>query len=1039
MKIKTAPLVAALALLALSTLNPQLSTARAQGTAFTYQGRLNSSGAPANGSYDIAFTLYTTNVTGSALIGPVTNSAVAVTNGLFTTLVNFGTGVFTGASNWLAIAVSTNGANSFSTLAPRQQVTPTPYALYAGSANASNLVGTIPAMQLPATVVTNGASGVNLSGSFTFTGGSSTNLSAWQLNGNAGTTNGNYLGTADNQPLEIRVGGVRAGLISPSNGSPNIVFGPAQNIISNTTAGASILGGSGNMVEAGSSYSVIGGGSGNTIQIVDDHSVIGGGINNSIQLGANLSVLGGGQGNIIGSSAFASFLGSGIGNQIMSGASYSVIGGGTANGIQANAYESAIGGGNGNTIQSGSVGSFIGCGIDNNIQLNDIYSVLVGGSQNVIWTGATYSFLGGGQFNNVQAGGINSVLGGGSYNTILAGNSFLGGGQQNTISNNATYAVLAGGVQNGVGGSYASVVGGSNNLANGANSFAAGTSARATNSGAFVWSDVEGTPFTSTNANSFNVRANGGVRLVTGGAGLTVDGSPVQTGSNGGGLTNLNASQLTSGTVPLAQLPNTVVTNGESGVGLNNLIANANLFVTGALWLTEPPNILSGGSIMLTVDTNANSYFGFGAGYASPGTGGSYNTGMGGNALQSNTAGNNNVAVGYGALQNTTTDSELVAIGFGALQNDNAASGFGLTGSGFGENTAVGYRTLLNNTVGYGNTALGYQALLAETNGFHNTALGNYALGNNPNGFNNTAVGAGSLSGLGGGGDNIAVGYQAGKNLQAGYHDIYIGNTGNSADNGIIDIGEPGVQTDAYLAGILHLANNSLAVGGNQLVVSGGNVGIGTNSPAYSLDVNGTIHSTGANINGKLALNGSLAMTGNVMVDGGIQLTNSAGTTAYTLTTDTLNVGEGMHAGYISVDDSITVNYNVNCLTLDAVNIVQLSDRNAKENFQPVDSQSVLAKVAALPVTQWNYKDTRSAQHIGPMAQDFQAAFGLNGGDDKHITTVDEGGVALAAIQGLNEKVEEQRAELKQKEAEVTELRQRLSALEKVIFNQKSN
>src|ERR1039458_7465706 len=82
---------------------------RAQGTAFTYQGRLNSSGSPANGSYDLAFTLYTTNTTGIAWAGPVTNTAVAVSNGLFTTLVDFGPGAFIGRSNWLEFAVSTNG------------------------------------------------------------------------------------------------------------------------------------------------------------------------------------------------------------------------------------------------------------------------------------------------------------------------------------------------------------------------------------------------------------------------------------------------------------------------------------------------------------------------------------------------------------------------------------------------------------------------------------------------------------------------------------------------------------------------------------------------------------------------------------------------------------------------------------------------------------------------------------------------------------------------------------------------------------------
>ena len=99
----------------------------------------------------------------------------------------------------------------------------------------------------------------------------------------------------------------------------------------------------------------------------------------------------------------------------------------------------------------------------------------------------------------------------------------------------------------------------------------------------------------------------------------------------------------------------------------------------------------------------------------------------------------------------------------------------------------------------------------------------------------------------------------------------------------------------------------------------------------------------------------------------------------------------------------------------------------------------MLDKVAALPVTTWNLKTQSPAiRHIGAMAQDFKAAFAV-GEDDRHISTSDADGVALAAIQGLNQKVEEQRAELKQKEMEITKLQQRLEVLEKIILNQKAN
>jgi hypothetical protein len=112
-----------------------------------------------------------------------------------------------------------------------------------------------------------------------------------------------------------------------------------------------------------------------------------------------------------------------------------------------------------------------------------------------------------------------------------------------------------------------------------------------------------------------------------------------------------------------------------------------------------------------------------------------------------------------------------------------------------------------------------------------------------------------------------------------------------------------------------------------------------------------------------------------------------------------------------------------------------ISDKNAKKNFQPINAEAVLEKLAAIPVEQWNYKwesDT-NAPHLGPMAQDFKAAF-YPGRDDKTISTLEFDGVELAAIQGLNQKLERQikaqNAQLKDKEAEIQELKQRLERLE---------
>jgi hypothetical protein len=113
------------------------------------------------------------------------------------------------------------------------------------------------------------------------------------------------------------------------------------------------------------------------------------------------------------------------------------------------------------------------------------------------------------------------------------------------------------------------------------------------------------------------------------------------------------------------------------------------------------------------------------------------------------------------------------------------------------------------------------------------------------------------------------------------------------------------------------------------------------------------------------------------------------------------------------------------------------SDRNAKEQFTPVNVREVLDKVARLPITEWQYKardhqGADPARHIGPVAQDFSEAFAL-GHDDKHISVVDEGGVALAAIQGLNEIVQEKDSEVARLKSENQSLSDRLAAIERAL------
>lgn len=112
-----------------------------------------------------------------------------------------------------------------------------------------------------------------------------------------------------------------------------------------------------------------------------------------------------------------------------------------------------------------------------------------------------------------------------------------------------------------------------------------------------------------------------------------------------------------------------------------------------------------------------------------------------------------------------------------------------------------------------------------------------------------------------------------------------------------------------------------------------------------------------------------------------------------------------------------------------------ISDKNAKKNFAAVNAEAVLDKLASVPVEQWNYKweSNDATPNIGPMAQDFVAAF-YPGRDDKSITTLEFDGVELAAIKGLNEKLEKavegKDLQLEKQQQEISDLQARLSSLE---------
>jgi hypothetical protein len=106
-----------------------------------------------------------------------------------------------------------------------------------------------------------------------------------------------------------------------------------------------------------------------------------------------------------------------------------------------------------------------------------------------------------------------------------------------------------------------------------------------------------------------------------------------------------------------------------------------------------------------------------------------------------------------------------------------------------------------------------------------------------------------------------------------------------------------------------------------------------------------------------------------------------------------------------------------------------LSDSNSKTDFEPIKPREILSKVAALPVKAWHYKHDRKRLYIGPMAQDFRAAFGLGSGD-KTISTLDSDGVMYAAIQGLVEELKDRDAKIGELEASGAGLKAKMEAME---------
>jgi hypothetical protein len=905
------PLAALWALL-LFTLNFQQSTLHAQGTAFTYQGQLQADGSPATGLYDIRASLWSAISNGTMFTPYYTNTAVAVTNGLFIMTVDFGSGVWSGGTNWLQIGVRTNGAAAgFTALSPRQMVTPTPYAIFAETS--SNLSGTLPVSQLPAVVVTNNASGLTLAGTFSGNGAGVTNLNASnlasgtvpdaQLASDVALTDASQTFTGTN----IFITGTNAGsrlIVHGTTGIDTSLFtGLGFQYASGTGEGA-IMSSYNDDHASLTFYTKPGSG----VPVLEQAKIDRYGDVLIDQQNANSGVIDNGNTNGAGL-LFGVGGGEGIASQRTAG-------------VASNSLDFYTAATNRMTIlNNGNVGintNHPGAQLDVDGTVNAAGTLTVGATNSI-----NRLFL-----KTLPGYGFSHSDGTCELVTYVNGPGGVGG-QIGTFTDHP-FGLF---VNNG---NPILIIATNNNVGINKNSPATAL-------------DVAGT----VNATAFT--------------------------GNGSGLTGLEVSQL----------PATVVTNDEIGVTLGGAFAG------------DGSNLTNLNASQLSSGTIPNSVLsGFQGDYGSE-------------------SGFNTVGGGY------ENDARYFCATVGGGYGNNASYYFATVGGGANNIAGYYYDTVAG---GWSNTASAYPGCGTVGGGEGNTA-GPFATVSG--GTLNTASAYGAFIGGGGydGSDyEFFFGYG---NIASGAASAIVGGMANDASGKYAAIGGGEFNTNS---------GEYAVIGGGEYNTNGSNAG--TISGGQNNLASGQYQSTVGGGYGNQATGSYATIPGgeNNLASG--ELSFAAGGNAHAVNDDTFVWSDDSATTTSTANDQFMVRASGGVIiysssgTGSGVSLAagsgtwsNLSDRNAKDDFTPVTSGDVLARVAALPITRWSYKTEPGVRHLGPMAQDFHAAFAL-GEDDRHITEVDEGGVALAAIQGLNQKLE---AEAKQKDAKICELEKRLNDLEQMV------
>lgn len=331
---------------------------------------------------------------------------------------------------------------------------------------------------------------------------------------------------------------------------------------------------------------------------------------------------------------------------------------------------------------------------------------------------------------------------------------------------------------------------------------------------------------------------------------------------------------------------------------------------------------------------------------------------------------------------------------------------------------------------GQGNVAQNSHAVVGggytnKASGFYSTVAG---------GHNNIA--AGIAAGVPGGGANCAG---ANYSWAGGYRAKVRAGAGTGGCPGIVEhpsssSGDSGTFVWADSGTDADFVSSSP----NQFLVRA-TAGFGLNAPPPDINIEATLSSNGGTPNfAELWLRQSVSGAGFVFSAEGLSTA-----TRSSLSIDNYNGSERIRRALFNNDGSLILYSDMSTTVMGRTGVQlatgsgswsTLSDRSLKTAIAAIDPLQVLQGVLDLPLSTWSYIAQGGAiRHMGPMAQDFAAAFGL-GESDTHISTVDADGVALAAIQGLNAKLERENAELKtaqsQLSAQLERLRQRLEALE---------